>query len=167
MNFLLEPLQYEFMQRGMAAAVMVGVICSVMGTWVILRGMAFLGDAMAHAILPGVAIAWMLQGNILVGALVAALTVALGIGLISTHDLNLAATRFDRVLLLNKELVADGLPAEVLREENLTRAFGSALLVTEGRSLLVDECCGPEGHDDEHEHGHGHQHCDDDEGGAK
>jgi ABC-type Mn2+/Zn2+ transport system ATPase subunit len=81
--------------------------------------------------------------------------------LISTHDLNLAATRFDRVLLLNKVLVADGLPAEVLREENLTRAFGSALLVTEGRNLLVDECCGPEGHtvghDDDHEHGNWHR----------
>jgi ABC-type Mn2+/Zn2+ transport system permease subunit len=82
-ELLLEPLKYEFMQRGLAAAVMVGVICAVMGTWVILRGMAFLGDAMAHAILPGVAIAWMLQGNILIGALAAALTVALGIGLIS------------------------------------------------------------------------------------
>jgi ABC-type Mn2+/Zn2+ transport system permease subunit len=82
-NFLLEPLQYAFMQRGLAAAVMVGVICAVMGTWVILRGMAFLGDAMAHAILPGVAIAWLLKGDILVGALVAAVAVALGIGFIS------------------------------------------------------------------------------------
>ncbi|HUX37043.1 MAG TPA: metal ABC transporter permease [Rectinemataceae bacterium] len=82
-HLLLEPLQYGFMQRGLLAAVMVGVICAVMGTWVILRGMAFLGDAMAHAILPGVAIAWLLGGNILLGALVAAVAVALGIGVIS------------------------------------------------------------------------------------
>ena len=74
-HLLLEPLQYGFMQRGLLAA--------VMGTWVILRGMAFLGDAMAHAILPGVAIAWLLGGNILLGALVAAVAVALGIGVIS------------------------------------------------------------------------------------
>jgi ABC-type Mn2+/Zn2+ transport system permease subunit len=71
------------MQRGLVAAVLVGVICAVMGTWVILRGMAFLGDAMAHAILPGVAIAWILGGNILIGALVAAIAVALGIGVLS------------------------------------------------------------------------------------
>jgi ABC-type Mn2+/Zn2+ transport system permease subunit len=62
---------------------MVGILCAVMGTWVILRGMAFLGDAMAHAILPGVAIAWLLEGNLLVGALVAAVAVALGIGFLS------------------------------------------------------------------------------------
>jgi len=83
MSLLLEPLQYGFMQRGLAAAVMVGIICAVMGTWVILRGMAFLGDAMAHAILPGVAVSWLLHGNVLVGALVAAVAVALGIGFIS------------------------------------------------------------------------------------
>src|SRR5512137_1156900 len=83
MSWLFEPLQYAFMTRAFAASMIVGVLCAVMGTWVILRGMAFLGDAMAHAILPGVAIAWLFQGNILVGALVAALAVALGIGFIS------------------------------------------------------------------------------------
>jgi len=82
-HLLLDPLQFAFMQRGLVAAVLVGVICAVMGTWVILRGMAFLGDAMAHAILPGVAIAWILGGNILIGALVAAIAVALGIGVLS------------------------------------------------------------------------------------
>ncbi|HEY5983025.1 MAG TPA: metal ABC transporter permease [Anaerolineales bacterium] len=80
MDLLLEPLQYAFMTRAFAASVIVGVLCAVMGTYVVLRGMAFLGDAMAHAILPGVAIAYLLQGNLLIGALVAALVVALGIG---------------------------------------------------------------------------------------
>lgn len=61
--------------------------------------------------------------------------------LISTHDLNLAASRFDRVLLLNQGLIAYGAPREVLTQENLARAFGSALLVTESGMLLVDECC--------------------------
>lgn len=65
--------------------------------------------------------------------------------LISTHDLNLAAERFDRVLLLNRRLIAEGIPGEVLREENLSRAFGSSLLVTDRGALLVDECCS--GHD--------------------
>jgi manganese/iron transport system permease protein len=80
MNLLLEPLQYAFMTRAFAASVIVGVLCAVMGTYVVLRGMAFLGDALAHAILPGVAIAYLLQGNLLIGALVAAVLIALAIG---------------------------------------------------------------------------------------
>ena len=52
-DWLLEPLTYGFMQRGLAASVMVGVLCAVVGCYVVLRGMAFLGDALAHAILPG------------------------------------------------------------------------------------------------------------------
>ena len=86
-NWLLEPLAYQFMQRGLFASVIVGVLCAVMGTYVVLRGMAFLGDAMAHAILPGVAIAYLLQGNLLVGAGVAAVIVALSIGLFSREGI--------------------------------------------------------------------------------
>src|SRR5688572_7484160 len=83
MNLLFEPLTYEFMQRGLIASVIVGVLCAVMGTYVVLRGMAFLGDAMAHAILPGVAIAYIFQGDLLIGAGVAAIIVALSIGFFS------------------------------------------------------------------------------------
>jgi ABC-type Mn2+/Zn2+ transport system permease subunit len=83
MNFLLEPLTYQFMQRGLLASVIVGVLCAVMGTYVVLRGMAFLGDAMAHAILPGVAVAYIFKGDLLIGAGVAAIAVALIIGLFS------------------------------------------------------------------------------------
>lgn len=82
-DFLVEPLTYGFMQRGLAASAMVGVLCAVVGCYVVLRGMAFLGDAMAHAILPGVALAYLLKSDILVGGLLAAVIVALGIGWIS------------------------------------------------------------------------------------
>ena len=71
------------MQRGLLASVIVGVLCAVMGTYVVLRGMAFLGDAMAHAILPGVAIAYLLNGNLFTGALVASVVIALTIGYFS------------------------------------------------------------------------------------
>ncbi len=71
------------MTRALLASTIVGVLCAVMGTYVVLRGMAFLGDALAHAILPGVAIAYLLHGNLLVGALVAAIVIALSIGLFS------------------------------------------------------------------------------------
>ncbi|HEX8992862.1 MAG TPA: metal ABC transporter permease [Anaerolineales bacterium] len=83
MSLLLTPLQYPFMLRALLASTIVGVLCAVMGTYVVLRGMAFLGDALAHAILPGVAIAYLLHGNLLVGATVAAVVIALGIGLFS------------------------------------------------------------------------------------
>jgi len=80
MDALLLPLHYGFMVRALAASVIVGVLCAVMGTYVVLRGMAFLGDALAHAILPGVAIAYLLNGNLLLGAVVAAVVIALSIG---------------------------------------------------------------------------------------
>lgn len=82
-DFLLAPLAYNFMQRGMLAGLMVGVLCAVLGCYVVLRSMAFLGDAMAHAVLPGVAIAYLLGGNLFFGALGAAVVVALGIGFFS------------------------------------------------------------------------------------
>lgn len=82
-EILTEPLTYGFMQRGMMASVMVGILCAVVGCYVVLRGMAYLGDAMSHAILPGIAIAYLLKGEILVGALVAAVIVALGIGFLT------------------------------------------------------------------------------------
>jgi len=82
-EWLLQPLSYGFMQRGLAAALMVGVLCAVIGCYVVLRSMAFLGDALAHAVLPGVALAYLLRGSLLLGALIAAVAVALGIGFFS------------------------------------------------------------------------------------
>jgi len=82
-DWLLAPLAFGFMQRGMLAGVIVGVLCAVIGCFVVLRSMAFIGDAMAHAVLPGVAVSYLLKGDLFVGALGAALAVALGIGALS------------------------------------------------------------------------------------
>ena len=82
-HWLTQPFTLEFMQRALIASLIVGVVCSVLGCFVVLRAMAFLGDALAHAILPGVAIAYLLGANLLAGALIAALIVAVGIGLFS------------------------------------------------------------------------------------
>ena len=60
MAWFLDPLQFGFFVRALIAAVVVGVVCSVLGTYVVLRGMAFFGDALAHTILPGVVIAFLL-----------------------------------------------------------------------------------------------------------
>jgi ABC-type Mn2+/Zn2+ transport system permease subunit len=86
-NWLVEPLQYEFMQRGIIAAVLVGIVCAVVGTYVVLRGMAFFGDALAHTILPGIAIGYLITGGardtLFWWALGTAIIAALGIGAIS------------------------------------------------------------------------------------
>jgi len=78
--WLIEPFTFEFMQRGLAAGVLVGVGCAVLGTFVVLRGMAFVGDALAHTVLPGVVIAFLLGINLFIGALVAGVLTAIGIG---------------------------------------------------------------------------------------
>ena len=62
--------------------------------------------------------------------------------LISTHDLDLAASRFDQVVLLNKRLISAGPPAEVFTPEHLREAFGGQMVVIDGRSIVVDQCCG-------------------------
>lgn len=86
-SFLVEPFQFAFMQRAFAVSAMVGVVCAVLGTFVVLRGMAFLGDALAHAILPGVAIGYVLHGGargpLFWWALGAALMTSTGIGIVS------------------------------------------------------------------------------------
>lgn len=84
LDFLIRPLGYAFMQRGMLAAVLVGIVCAVVGTYVVLRGMAFFGDALAHAILPGVAMGYLVGGGarepLFWWALVTAVIASLGIG---------------------------------------------------------------------------------------
>jgi ABC-type Mn2+/Zn2+ transport system ATPase subunit len=61
--------------------------------------------------------------------------------LVSTHDLDLAASRFDQVVLLNRKLIRAGTPAEVFTEENLHEAFGGQMVVVDGRMIVVDQCC--------------------------
>jgi manganese/iron transport system permease protein len=86
-DFLFDPLAYPFMVRGILAAVMVGVVCAVVGSFVMLRGMAFFGDALAHTILPGVAIGYMVSGGargaIFWWALATAIVASMVIGAIS------------------------------------------------------------------------------------
>lgn len=80
---LVDPFTFAFMQRGLVASLIVGIICSLIGCFVVIRSMAFLGDAMAHAILPGIAIAYILGSSLISGALIAAVVIALGIGFLS------------------------------------------------------------------------------------
>jgi manganese/iron transport system permease protein len=86
-EFLWGPFQYAFMTRALIASMIVGIVCAVVGTYVVLRGMAFFGDALAHAILPGVAIGYLVSGGardiLFWWALLAALISAFAIGAIN------------------------------------------------------------------------------------
>ncbi len=79
-HWIVEPFTYAFMQRGLVAGMLVGVGCAVLGAFVVLRGMAFVGDAIAHTVLPGVVIAFLRGADLFVGALIAGIVTALGIG---------------------------------------------------------------------------------------
>jgi ABC-type Mn2+/Zn2+ transport system permease subunit len=87
LHLILDPLQHAFMQRGLLAAALVGIVCALIGTYVVLRGMAFFGDALAHAILPGVAIGYLVnqgaQGAVLWWGMGTSILTALGIGALS------------------------------------------------------------------------------------
>lgn len=87
LHLIVDPLNYAFMTRGLAAALIVGIVCAVLGAYIVLRGMALFGNALAHAILPGVAVSYLLGGSnqswLFAGGLVAGILTALGIGAIS------------------------------------------------------------------------------------
>jgi len=80
---ILEPLRYEFFVRALIASTLVGVICAVVGTYVVLKGISFIGDGISHAAFPGVVAAFILQVPFYLGAAVAAVTTALAIGFVS------------------------------------------------------------------------------------
>lgn len=82
MSWLTDPFSVEFMQRALVGGALVALICAVVGVWVVLRGMAFLGEAMAHGMLPGVALATLIGAPVLAGAALSALAMSAGIGLI-------------------------------------------------------------------------------------
>jgi len=84
-NIIIEPFTHSFMQRGLIVALIVGIVCSIIGCFIVIRSMAFLGDALAHSILPGIAIAYIVKGNLFIGALIAAIVVSFGIGFLSKH----------------------------------------------------------------------------------
>jgi len=85
-GFLADPLAYGFMQRGLVAAVLVGVVCAVMGTFVVLKGLAFIGDAVSHAAFPGLVVAYIVGAPLYLGGAIAAVGTALAIGLVSRRS---------------------------------------------------------------------------------
>ena len=86
-DYLGDPWTLEFMRRGLIAAVAVGVVAAVVGSFVILKGMAFIGDALPHASFGGIAAAFVLGGNLFLGGAIAAVLTALLIAFVSRRGL--------------------------------------------------------------------------------
>lgn len=86
MDALTDPLQFDFFLRALAAVLLVSVLCALVGAWVVLRGLSYIGDAMSHAVFPGIVGAFLTGGNLLLGALVAAVLTALGIGAVGRRS---------------------------------------------------------------------------------
>lgn len=82
MDWLIDPFSLAFQQRALIAGVLAAVALALVGTWVVIRGMSFLGDALVHGVVPGIAIAILFDFNLLVGAAGAALVMMLGINLV-------------------------------------------------------------------------------------
>jgi manganese/iron transport system permease protein len=85
-NFLLEPLQYPFFVRGLVGVSLVAGLCGVIGVYVVLRGLSYIGDAMAHAVFPGIVGAFLLKTNTLFGGLLAAILTSFGIGFVTQRS---------------------------------------------------------------------------------
>ncbi|MCS6849248.1 MAG: metal ABC transporter permease [Anaerolineae bacterium] len=83
LEWVFAPFQYAFMRTAAMAGVLVGVTCALLGVYVVLRRMAFIGDALAHTVLPGLVIAYLNRWNMVGGALLAGIATALGIGWLS------------------------------------------------------------------------------------
>ncbi|MBN3523622.1 metal ABC transporter permease [Paenibacillus apiarius] len=86
MNFFEAIMQYGFLQKALVTSIMVGVICGVIGCFIILRGMALMGDAISHAVLPGVALSYLFGVNYFFGAVLTGVLTAIGIGYISQNS---------------------------------------------------------------------------------
>lgn len=82
MDWLTAPFDLAFQQRALVGGSLAAIALAVVGTWVIIRGMTFLGDALVHGVIPGIALAVLLDFNVLVGALLAAVVMILGINLV-------------------------------------------------------------------------------------
>ncbi|AII08620.1 zinc ABC transporter permease AztB [Rhodococcus opacus] len=86
MQWLLDPLMVSFVRRALFAGMLVSVLCGLVGTWVVLRGMAFMSEAISHGMLPGVAVAYLAGANLLVGAAASAVVMILGVAWVSKNS---------------------------------------------------------------------------------
>jgi ABC-type Mn2+/Zn2+ transport system permease subunit len=130
LDLILDPLTLGFMQRALLASVLVGGLTALVGAYVVMKGLAFIGDAVSHAAFPGVVVAFMLKLPIYPGAVVAALLTALGIGWISRR----AGLRLDTSIGV---LFAGAFAAGVLLMSTIKGYIGDLMSFLFGNVLAV------------------------------
>src|SRR5256714_1025910 len=86
LHWFSDPLQYDFMKRALIEAVVTGVVTGVIGTYIVLRGLSFIGDALSHSIFPGIVIAFLLGQSIFVGAVIFGLFTSTAIAVVATSS---------------------------------------------------------------------------------
>jgi manganese/iron transport system permease protein len=84
-DYVSDPLQYEFMRRALIEVIITGVVTGAIGSYIVLRGLSFIGDALAHAIFPGIVIAFLLGHSIFIGALVFGILTSVSIGVVASN----------------------------------------------------------------------------------
>ena len=138
---LAAPLSFGFMQRGLAAAVMIAIVCAVIGAFVVMQELAFIGDALAQepdALLldePLSGVDAPTQEAIL--AILSGLAAQGKTLLITTHDLRCNMEHFDALLALNRRVIALGPVAQVLTPGVLTRTYGAQMVLADGTSVAL------------------------------
>lgn len=138
MDWLLEPFELAFQQRALLGGALASVALSLVGTWVVVRGMTFLGDALVHGVVPGIALAVLLDFNVLIGAAGAAIVMIAGINLVHRQT---AFTEDTGIGLLFVGMLALGvilISATPSYQGSLTAIlFGDALGVTVADLLIL------------------------------
>jgi ABC-type Mn2+/Zn2+ transport system permease subunit len=82
-HWLTDPFQYDFVVRALIAGSLAAITCALIGTWVVIRGLSFMGDALAHGVLPGIAVAFLMGFNVTIGAFASAILMVLGINVVN------------------------------------------------------------------------------------
>jgi zinc/manganese transport system permease protein len=137
-TFLTEPFSTDFMLRALTGGSLVAIICAVVGTWVVIRGMAFLGEAMAHGMLPGVAAASLLGIPVIVGAALSAATMSVGVSVLTrrgrlSHDTSIGML-FVGMLALGVIIVSH---SRSFATDLTAILFGDILAITESDLVML------------------------------
>lgn len=85
-QFIHDVFEFSFLQRALITSIVIGMICGVIGCFIVLRSLALMGDAISHAVLPGVAISYMIGINFFYGAVIFGVLAALGIGFVNQNS---------------------------------------------------------------------------------
>jgi ABC-type Mn2+/Zn2+ transport system permease subunit len=138
MDWLIGPFQFAFQQRALVGGILAAVALAIVGTWVVIRGMTFLGDALVHGVIPGIAMAIIFDFNVLIGAVVAAIVMIGGINLVHSQT---SFSEDTGIGLLFVGMLGLGVIL-ISRSDSYTGSltgilFGDALGVTTGDLLIL------------------------------